>query len=325
MKRFRSILILGVLSIGVALALIWILPLPAKDHRSAETLLRPGQELFYTEHGPQITMTWGSSSNPAIILIHGFGGNSYMWKPLGERLASRGFYVLAVDLKGFGITDKSWHDEYDHRSQAEWIAEIATRYEIDSARIVAHSMGANVALHLRALHPELASQIVFLAGAFEDPAPVHSILSWFLERATSRKGVQHIVRRWVTPDKIGVIFETASVAPEMISDDLRDSASDALMRADWDLALLKMIIERPKNAMEYIPEISLSDILFLWGDQDLWISPEVGERFRIRLATQFNAPLSEVPPIIVLPGAGHVVFLDQTEEVLEKITPFFSR
>ncbi|CAN7550357.1 alpha/beta fold hydrolase [Duganella sp. LjRoot269] len=45
-------------------------------------------------------------SGPVVVLLHGWGSTSYMWRFVMPRLSEAGYTVLAPDLRGFGDTDK---------------------------------------------------------------------------------------------------------------------------------------------------------------------------------------------------------------------------
>ncbi len=51
--------------------------------------------------------SWGRDSDPLVILLHGGGQTRHAWGETGEKLSQNGFYVLALDLRGHGVSD--WH------------------------------------------------------------------------------------------------------------------------------------------------------------------------------------------------------------------------
>ena len=54
---------------------------------------------------------FGDAANPAMILIHGYTASVYVWKTVAPMLADAGFHVIAIDLLGFGYSEKpSWFD-----------------------------------------------------------------------------------------------------------------------------------------------------------------------------------------------------------------------
>ncbi len=55
-----------------------------------------------TADGVQIGATTYGSGDNGVVLIHGNGRDAEDWSHFGERLATRGFHVVAVDLRGHG-------------------------------------------------------------------------------------------------------------------------------------------------------------------------------------------------------------------------------
>ena len=49
---------------------------------------------------------WGQPAHPPVILLHGGGQTRHAWKNTARMLAARGFYAMAVDLRGHG--DSGW-------------------------------------------------------------------------------------------------------------------------------------------------------------------------------------------------------------------------
>src|SRR5437016_4724402 len=65
---------------------------------------------------------FGDPSKPPIILIHGFTASVYVWKTTAPMLADAGFHVIAIDLIGFGFSEKPTWFDYSIQSQARMIS-----------------------------------------------------------------------------------------------------------------------------------------------------------------------------------------------------------
>ena len=91
---------------------------------------------------------FGDHNHPTLLLIHGFTASAYVWKTVAPELANEGFHVVALDLIGFGYSDKpSWFD-YKITSQARMVSRFMDRLGIGRAAIVGSSYGGAVALTL---------------------------------------------------------------------------------------------------------------------------------------------------------------------------------
>jgi pimeloyl-ACP methyl ester carboxylesterase len=82
-----------------------------------------------------------------LILIHGLGGSGYSWRRLVPGLA-RNNRVFAIDLKGFGRSEKPFDGYYSPSDQARLIAAFMRRRGLFNVTVVGHSFGGAVALAL---------------------------------------------------------------------------------------------------------------------------------------------------------------------------------
>jgi pimeloyl-ACP methyl ester carboxylesterase len=94
-------------------------------------------KLYYSEEG----------NGPPILLIHGFGASTYTWRHVAPELAQT-HRVIAVDLKGFGQSDKPFDGRYSVFDQAELLAQLIVDKDLRNLTLVGHSFGGGVALLL---------------------------------------------------------------------------------------------------------------------------------------------------------------------------------
>jgi pimeloyl-ACP methyl ester carboxylesterase len=82
-----------------------------------------------------------------VLLIHGFGASTYTWRHIAPELA-RHHRVIAVDLKGFGRSDKPLDERYSVFDQADLLAQLIVDKDLRKLTLVGHSFGGGVALLL---------------------------------------------------------------------------------------------------------------------------------------------------------------------------------
>jgi pimeloyl-ACP methyl ester carboxylesterase len=97
-----------------------------------------GRRVFCWEHG----------SGPTILALHGFPASSYDWRLIAEHLD--GFRLVALDLPGFGLSDKHPGDDYSLLAQADIVEDAARALGIRECFLLAHDMGDSVAAELLA-------------------------------------------------------------------------------------------------------------------------------------------------------------------------------
>ncbi|MDF0528616.1 alpha/beta hydrolase [Tsukamurella sp. 8F] len=96
---------------------------------------------------------------PAVVLLHGFLFDRSMWEPQLDALAAAGYRGIAADLVGFGdsVVDR---DSVPLTEHADAAADALRRLGVESAVVVGHSMGGQVALDLARRYPELVRAIL---------------------------------------------------------------------------------------------------------------------------------------------------------------------
>jgi len=82
-------------------------------------------------------------------MIHGWASSGRMWGRLMDDLAGR-FRCFALDLPGFGDSDKPESDWYTIQRYVELVCDFADALEIRQPAIIGHSMGGMIGLALAA-------------------------------------------------------------------------------------------------------------------------------------------------------------------------------
>lgn len=118
---------------------------------------------------PEVHPRSGAAQAPAaasgpsgtIVFLHGGNVANWMWEPQVRALAD--FHVLTPNLPGFG--GRTAEDWVSLEATADRLAEfIAENADGGPVHVVGLSLGAVVALHLAARHPELAASVL-VSGA----------------------------------------------------------------------------------------------------------------------------------------------------------------
>jgi pimeloyl-ACP methyl ester carboxylesterase len=103
-----------------------------------------------------------------ILLVHGLASNARLWDGPARRLAELGHAVVAVDLRGHGLSDKP-DDGYEINSVADNIAEVITALQPHQSAgqkplVIGQSWGGNLVVELAHRHPEIIRGIVAVDG-----------------------------------------------------------------------------------------------------------------------------------------------------------------
>jgi len=112
-----------------------------------------------------------SGHGPPVVLIHGLGGNTFTFRYLIPDLA-RDHRVIALDLKGFGYSQRIRDGGYSMIDQARLVIGLMDTLGIQKAIVVGHSMGGAVAMNLAAAWPDRVDKLVLVASASGDRIPM---------------------------------------------------------------------------------------------------------------------------------------------------------
>lgn len=113
----------------------------------------------YVQVGDLRTRYFDSGSgSDKVILIHGLGGSIDSWRNnIGE--LSKQFRVFALDLPGFGYSDKPAKN-YTIRFFRDFMATFIENLGLGTASIVGSSLGGQIAAELAIGRPELVRRLV---------------------------------------------------------------------------------------------------------------------------------------------------------------------
>lgn len=101
---------------------------------------------------------------PLVVLVHGFPEFWWTWRHQLVALADAGFRVVAVDLRGYGDSDKPPRG-YDLWTLSGDLAGLIRALGARDATVVGHGWGGLIAWALAALHPRLVRSLVILNAA----------------------------------------------------------------------------------------------------------------------------------------------------------------
>jgi pimeloyl-ACP methyl ester carboxylesterase len=126
--------------------------------------MQPFPPDHYVKVGPWKTRYWTAGKNgPALILVHGLGGTVENWMhnigPLSQH-----HRVYAVDLPGFGRTDKlpltrSLYELVD------FMVAFMDALNLDKASFAGNSLGGGLVLQFAARHPGRTEKLILVASA----------------------------------------------------------------------------------------------------------------------------------------------------------------
>ncbi|MDO4927992.1 MAG: alpha/beta hydrolase [Corynebacterium sp.] len=97
--------------------------------------------------------TAGNPQNPLVLLLHDGLGGWFDFKDVLGPLAQRGWYAVALDMRGYGMSDKP-PNSYDHRHATGDLAGVIRSLGHERAHLFGAGSGASIAWLFAAVYPD---------------------------------------------------------------------------------------------------------------------------------------------------------------------------
>lgn len=255
-----------------------------------------------------------SGKGKPLILIHGLGASSYTWRKIAPELA-KNHRVIAIDLKGFGQSDKPLDARYSIFDQARLIGDYITRKNLKDATLVGHSFGGGVALavaldQLDSGRTNIKKLVLIDSIAYRQPLPLFF-------RILRTPVIGEIGLSLVPPEvQMERALAVAYLEDGKVTDDAVRNYASALHSEGGRHALLRTIDSLdPAQADEISKRYKDLHLptLVLWCDRDKIVPLKIGRRLARELP---NARFK------LMRKCGHIPHEEQPEDTLKAIADF---
>lgn len=320
---FRSGLVVNRLSVGlratcvlvcVLTALAWncvpsvaaLPPQPADSYYMPVTAPGQGTIRLYAEEFGQ---------GRPILLLHGLGASMFTWRNLIPEL-SRRHRVIAIDMKGFGKSDKPFTRAYSPYDHANLVLDFIRRRGLKNATIIGHSFGGAIGLlatlRLNETDPGAVRDLVLMsAPAYQQPGTEFvRFMSLPVLPYAALMLVPPELTTWLSLDKVQ--------SQRLSFEELQAYAApfyDAAARHALIMTARRIKPKHVEQLTRRYPNVR-QRTLIVWCEEDRTVPLETGLKLLKALP---NGRLK------VLSGCGHVPQDERPEAVLQLISSFLRR
>ena len=301
-------------AIGAALAVKMLTRARTVDwDRVADQVVHSDRSEFVTVDGIRIHyQEFGDAANPPIVLIHGFTASLFVWHKVAPMLADAGFRVVAMDLVGFGYSEKPRWFEYTIAAQARMVSGLMQRLGIGRATVVGSSYGGAVAMTLALDYSASVEKLVLIDGVCNDEVLRQPILRLVSIPAVGEAIVPFLVdSRLMLKRRMRRSLSKSNY--DLITKDRIANVIRPLRAADAHHSLLAT--SRNWRACRLEQDANLIDhpTLIIWGEDDTVVGIHNGYRLHDEiLKSRF----------VVLRDCGHVPAEEKSELVSELVVEF---
>jgi len=247
-----------------------------------------------------------------VLLLHGVPTSSFVWRLVQGLLAPQ-LRTLALDLLGFGSSDKPDSRDLSLGAQADLVARFILALEVGPVTLVAHDWGGAVAQVVAARYPGVLARLVLVSSHTCATWPSLQYDPFLADGAQCRSTVEDLLRylRETFPSQVAA---RSSLSSEALAGYLAPWSTPAAMGAFFQVVrsggaeLLRDL--EPALGRLRVPA------LVVWGEADLLTPPEEGRR----LARALPDASFEL-----IARAGHLVPEEAPEMLAQKIVGLVRR
>lgn len=246
--------------------------------------------------------SYGDKSHEAMVFVHGFLGSSYDYRHIVTAFFDD-YYVMAIDLVGFGHSDKPLDFSYTTIGHAVLLHEVLEALDITAYHLLAHSMGARVGLYHTYLYPDGVMSLTLISPAGIEDREVSRIPpKFFYDYIFKNYTLQRLAFRDVNAQ-----------------DAYRDSRYfDPLYYFSKDIPakiLQKMNQDQATIDWTKILDTITTETLIVVGEKDTWTPLSISEIYEEKL---------ENTRLITIPDTGHLPMIESSDRLIEAIQIYLS-
>lgn len=251
-----------------------------------------------------------------ILFVHGTPEWSFAFREVIMALR-HSFRCIAVDLLGFGLSEKPSEADYTCQAHAARLEAFIHRLELKHISIVANDFGGGIAMSYAINHPENINRIILF-----------NTWMWSLKNNKHYALPAKLMNTWLGRMlylnfnfPVNIIMPAAYGNKKMLDKESHRHYKNALKKGERHAAYtfskeLMNASDWWQHLWDRLHVLNEKRFLFFWGVKDSFIPPTELEKWRSKLP---NAD------VIVFEGAGHFVTAEKPKEMITGITRFMTQ
>jgi pimeloyl-ACP methyl ester carboxylesterase len=320
MKISRILAIFGGVVLALALVVPFLIPVQTTGTATYKEVAGEGAtfataqgiDIYYEKTDFVCQEDKGCSNPPVILLLHGFGANTFSYREVIEPLSQLGD-VIAYDRPGFGLSERptSWEGENPYGSIGqdlildELIAQFASGRDVI---LVGHSAGGTLAAQYVVDNKDAIQGLILISPAILSTGGSPSWLNWIfsvpqldhlgplLVSSIASSGMDLLNESWYNKD--------------LITEEVKAGYREPLSVIGWEEGFWEFNrAPRAFDIKDRLDEINVPTLL-LTGDTDTVVATA---------DTEALANLIKDSVLFVIPNSGHLAQEETPEDTMKAI------
>ncbi len=254
----------------------------------------------------------------AIVLLHDILGGAFAWSDVLPQLAATNRAVYAIDLLGYGFSDRPWPADTSIWGHADALAFFFDQLNFKDIVLVGHGIGGGVAqvLATRLSRDRVGALVLIDTTCYE-----YSIApNWPLPDMQKSQDPD-VAKQAKVEEMMRELRETAPSGTQN-PDRFKDVMNDWI--EPWDSELgkellyqqIRLLLPNYSNAVSSDLKVMGKPTLIIWGENDA--------QMPLKLAQRLHRDIPE-SRLVIIPGAGHLILFDAPGQVASALVDFIGR
>ena len=260
-------------------------------------------------------LDWGDSTNPTILMLHGFAQQCHSWDFVALALCDK-FRIIAFDQRGHGDSDWPENHNYSLIDYHDDIDNLIKHLGLSEILLVGMSMGGRNAFTFAAKHPDLVTALVVVDAAPVTESKGRNKIRNFVSQDDVHKSIEEFVSmvHGYTPKRpIDQIWGSIKYNVKQLPDGSWTWKYDKFLRS-LDRDFRKDSKEVSDAMWSSLDRLKSPTLLVVGADSDI-VSQEVATQMLSRIGNS---------KLVTIPNAGHRVMGDNPVAFQDAITNFLS-
>lgn len=251
---------------------------------------------------------FGKDNEKIVLFLHGLGASYIVWRDIPEAL-SKYFHTIALDLVGFGGTDKP-HTNYTIDYFCQFLDKFLNKIGIDSLKkinVIAHSLGGYIALEYAIRNDTRIKKLILFnsSGLLDKPTP---LLNDYLEAAlTSDPVLRYNKLKNVFENLLADRIRLLPIIVDMFISTINMPGAKHAFKSAFENSTSTTLDPKLMKEIKEIP------CLIIWGEKDKLIPVTFAEKFK---------KILDNARILIIRDAGHSPFIEKTAITYQLLVDF---
>lgn len=273
-----------------------------EDGRSLDYRWPAPRQRFVFSAGLRLNLLDWGGEGPPLLLLHGVGGNAWMWGGLADELG-KSRRPIALDLRGYGDSQWSVQQNYGTDDHVRDVGAVTAALELERFDLVGFSWGGLIGLGFAAAHPERVGRLVMIdippSSALPEDAIPPNFRARFDDHADAVEGERALAPR----GEEATLEALAALSTRADPDGGLVRKMDPYLTKRWPF--------RSDERWDELRDLSVPTLVVHAADSPV-------------LSGEDAAAMAELPGVtlVTIPESGHLVATEQPRQLGRSITEF---